>query len=63
MEESTTLVDAIILIAGIVLILLTSLRVSRQRSGSKPAAGQTSAIIGIAVWLGLLGVALYLIFG
>lgn len=63
MEDSTALVDAVILVAGIVLILLTSVRVSRRRSGAKPVKGQTGALIGIAVWLGFLGVALYLIFG
>jgi uncharacterized membrane protein SirB2 len=63
MEDSATLVDTIILAAGIVLILLTSVRVSRRRSGAKPVKGQTGALIGIAVWLGFLGVALYLIRG
>ena len=63
MEDSAALVDTIILVAGIVLILLTSVRVSRQRSGAKPSNGQAGALIGIAVWLGFLGVALYLIFG
>jgi len=63
MEESSTLVDAIILIAGIVLILLTSVSVSRRRSRSKPIKGQTTALVGIAVWLACLGVAIYLIFG
>jgi len=63
MEDSATLVDAIILVAGIVLILFTSLRVSRRRSGGKPSSGNAGALIGIAVWLGFLGVALYLIFG
>jgi hypothetical protein len=63
MEDSAALIDAIILVAGIVLILLTGLRVSRRRSGSNPVKGQTGALIGIAVWLGFLGVALYLIFG
>lgn len=62
MEDSATLIDAIILVAGIVLILFTSVRVSRRRSGAKPDKGQTGALIGIAVWLGCLGVALYLIF-
>ena len=60
MEDSATLIDAIILVAGIVLILFTSVRVSRRRSGAKP---DTTALLGIAVWLGFLGVALYLIFG
>lgn len=63
MEDSVALVDSIILVAGIVLILLTGLRVSRRRSTVKPAKGQTGAIVGIVVWLGCLGVALYLIFG
>jgi uncharacterized membrane protein SirB2 len=63
MEDSATLVDTIILAAGIVLILLTSVRVSRRRSGAKPVKGQTGALIGIAVWLGFLGVALYLVRG
>jgi hypothetical protein len=63
MEDSVALVDSIILVAGIVLILLTSLRVSRRRSTGKPAKGQTGALVGIVIWLGCLGVALYLIFG
>lgn len=63
MGESAALIDAIILIVGIVLILVTSLHVSRKRSGSRPATGQATALIGVAVWLGFLGVALYLIFG
>ena len=63
MEDSANLVDAIILVAGIVLILFTSVRVSRRRSGGQPSSGHAGALIGIAVWLGFLGVALYLIFG
>jgi hypothetical protein len=63
MEHSAALVDSIMLIAGIVLILLTSLRVSSRKSGRKPVKGQTGALVGIVVWLGFLGVALYLIFG
>jgi hypothetical protein len=63
MEHSAALVDSIMLIAGIVLILLTSLRVSRRKSRRKAATGQTGAVVGIMVWLGCLGVALYLIFG
>ena len=63
MEDSAALVDTIILVAGIALILFTSVRVSRRRSGAKPSNSQTGALIGIAVWLGCLGVALYLIFG
>jgi len=63
MEDSATLVDAIILVAGIALILFTSVRVSRRRSAGKPSSGHAGTLIGIAVWLGFLGVALYLIFG
>jgi hypothetical protein len=63
MEDSVALVDSIILVAGIVLILLTSLRVSRRRSTRKAVKGETGAIVGLVVWLGCLGVALYLIFG
>lgn len=63
MTEPATLIDAIILVAGIVLILITSVRVSRRRSGGQASKGQAAALVGIAVWLGCLGVALYLIFG
>ena len=63
MDDSVGLIDVILLVAGIALILLTSVRVSRRRSSSKPVKGQTAALVGIMVWLGCLGVALYLIFG
>lgn len=63
MEGSVASVDSIILVAGIVLILLTSLRGSSRKSRRKAAKGQTGALVGIMVWLGCLGVALYLIFG
>lgn len=63
MNDSVALVDSLILVAGIVLILLTSLRVSRRRSRGKAVKGETGALVGILVWLGCLGVALYLIFG
>ena len=63
MEDSAALVDALILVAGIALILLTSLRVSSRKSGRKAVKGQTGALVGIVVWLAFLGVALYLIFG
>jgi hypothetical protein len=62
MEDFATLLDTIVLLAGVALILLTIVRVSR-RSGGRPVKGQTSAIVGISVWLACLGVALYLIFG
>ena len=61
-QESAGLVDAIILITGIALILLTSLGVSRSRSAGKRSRGQTAALVGIAVWLACLAVAAYLIF-
>jgi hypothetical protein len=63
MEGSVALVDSLILLAGIALILLTSLRVSRRRSRDKTVKGEAGALVGILVWLGCLGVALYLIFG
>jgi len=45
------------------MILLTALRVSRRRSGSRrPVEGQRMATLGILVWLALVGVAVYPIF-
>lgn len=35
----------------------------RHGPARKPVEGQREAVIGILVWLGLLGFALYLIFG
>jgi len=55
--------DTLLLVAGLALILLTFMRFSRRRPGSKPAEGQHMATIGMLIWLGLLGLALYLIFG
>ncbi len=63
MDDGSTLIDTIVLVAGVVLILLTTVRVSRRRAERRSAEGQSAAVIGILVWLGLLGVALYLIFG
>lgn len=63
MRDSTATVDAIILVMGIALIVFTAIGASRKRSGRKPAKGEATALIGIAVWLGCLAVALYLIFG
>jgi hypothetical protein len=64
MEEGSSFLDTIFLVAGLVMILLTTLRVSRRRSGSRRAVeGQRMATFGILIWLGLVGVALYLIFG
>lgn len=64
MEEGSSFLDTIFLVAGLVMILLTTLRVSRRRSGIRPAVeGQRMATFGILIWLGLVGGALYLIFG
>lgn len=63
MEIDDKTLDTIFLVVGAVLILLTGLRVSRRRSEKKPMEGQRAATIGFLVWLGLMGVALYMIFG
>ncbi|HUM15934.1 MAG TPA: hypothetical protein VL086_09620 [Candidatus Nitrosotalea sp.] len=63
MEDTGSVFDTIFLLAGLALIVLTGLRVSRRSSEKKPLEGQRAATIGILVWLGLLGVALYMIFG
>jgi hypothetical protein len=63
MDDASTLVDTIFLVGGLVLLVLTGLRMSRRGAEYRRAEGQTAATIGILVWLGLLGVALYLIFG
>jgi hypothetical protein len=63
-EEGSGFLDTIFLMAGLVMILLTTLRLSRRRSRSRrPVEGQRMATVGILIWLALLGVALYLIFG
>jgi len=63
MEEGSDFLDTILLIAGLVLIALTTLGVSRRRSGSqRPVEGQRMATVGILIWLALVGVAVYLIF-
>ncbi|MGH7299397.1 MAG: hypothetical protein ACREKQ_08985 [Candidatus Rokuibacteriota bacterium] len=63
MGDSAPAVDTIILVLGIALIVFTAVGASRKRSGRKPTRGEATALIGIAVWLGCLGVALYMIFG
>jgi hypothetical protein len=63
MDGDNTTVDTIFLVVGAVLILLMGLRVSRRRLEKKPVEGQRAATIGILIWLGLMGVALYMIFG
>ncbi|HME97335.1 MAG TPA: hypothetical protein VKN16_24280 [Methylomirabilota bacterium] len=63
MDGDNATLDTIFLVVGAVLILLTGLRVSRRRSDKKPMEGQRAFTIGILVWLALMGVALYMIFG
>jgi hypothetical protein len=63
MGADSATVDTIVLVVGAILILLTGLRVSRRRSEKKPVEGQRAATIGILIWLALMGVALYMIFG
>lgn len=63
MEGDSAILDTIVLAVGAVLILLIGMRVSRRRSESKPVEGRLAATIGILIWLGLMGVALYMIFG
>jgi hypothetical protein len=63
MEDGFAFIDIVFLLGGLVVIVFTGVRVSRRRSGSKPAEGQSMATVGILIWLALLGVALYLIFG
>ena len=63
MGDEFSFVDVLVLGGVLVLIVLTSLRVGRHGRTRKPAEGQRAATIGILVWLGLLGFALYLIFG
>lgn len=63
MEEGSSLLDTIFLIAGLVMILLTALRLSGRRSRNRRAVeGERMATVGILIWLALIGVALYLIF-
>jgi len=63
MGDEFTFVDVLFLGGVLVLIVLTSVRVGRHGRTRKPAEGQRAATIGILIWLGLLGFALYLIFG
>jgi peptidoglycan/LPS O-acetylase OafA/YrhL len=63
MGDESSFVDLLFLVGALVLIIGTSTGFGRRRRGSKPAEGQRAAAIGILVWLGLLGFALYLIFG
>ena len=64
MGDTAGLIDLLFIGGAFVLIVATTVGVRHRRSGSgKPAEGQRAAVIGILVWLGLLGFALYLIFG
>jgi hypothetical protein len=63
MGDESSFVDLLFLAGALVLILVTSAGIGLRRRGDKPAEGQRTAAVGILVWLGLLGLALYLIFG
>jgi hypothetical protein len=62
MGDEAGIVDVLFVAGALVLVIVTSVGVGRRRYG-KPAEGQRTAAVGILVWLGLLGLALYLIFG
>lgn len=62
MGEQAGVVDVLFVVGALVLVIVTSVGVGHRRYG-KPAEGQRTAAVGILVWLGLLGLALYLIFG
>jgi hypothetical protein len=61
MGEQPGIVDVLFVTGALVLVIVTSVGVGHRRHG-RPAEGQRTAAIGILVWLGLLGLALYLIF-
>jgi peptidoglycan/LPS O-acetylase OafA/YrhL len=63
MGDESSFVDLLFLAGALVLIIATSTGFGRRRGGGKPAEGQRAAAVGILVWLGLLGFALYLAFG
>lgn len=62
MGEQPGIVDVLFVVGALGLVIVTSVGVGHRRYG-KPAEGQRTAAIGILVWLGLLGLALYLILG
>jgi hypothetical protein len=53
------LFDVLVFVAGLVLIFGLAFPSWRKAGGGLPR----SAVIGMTVWLGMLGLALYLIFG
>lgn len=63
MGDESSFFDLLFLAGALVLIIATSAGFGRRLRGNKPAEGQRAAALGILVWLGLLGFALYLIFG
>jgi peptidoglycan/LPS O-acetylase OafA/YrhL len=63
MGDGVGFVDLLFLGGAVALMVLTSVRVRRHGRMRKAPEGQRAAAIGIMVWLGLLGFALYLIFG
>lgn len=63
MGEQAGIVDVLFVAGALVLVIATSVGVGHRRRYGKPAEGQRTAAVGILVWLGLLGLALYLIFG
>jgi hypothetical protein len=62
-EDGFAFIDTLFLLGGLVVIVLTGVHFSRRRHGSRPVEGQRIATVAILIWLALLGVALYLIFG
>jgi hypothetical protein len=65
MGEGTSLFNLLFLGAALLLVLLTGTRVPRTggRRPREPAEGQRAATVGMLIWLGLFGLACYLIFG
>ena len=62
MGDETSLFNLLFLGGALVLVLLTGAGIGR-RSRGQPAEGQRTAAIGMLIWVALLGLACYLIFG
>ena len=62
MGEQPGIVDVLFVAGALVGVVVTSVGVGHRRHRRR-AQGQRTAAVGILVWLGLLGLALYLIFG